>query len=93
MLQKSAEIKHLKSTIKGVVNLAEDRNRRVKVDAHNQQIQDQKVHETKVNTLEGDITTLTKKFQQVTSEHREKEQTLRKVSTAITKVHLQLLKL
>ena len=80
MLEKGAEIKRLKSTIKGVVNLAEDRNRRVKVDAHNQQIQDQNTHEAKVNTLEGDISTLTKKYQQVSSEHREKEQTLRKVS-------------
>ncbi len=77
--KKNAEIKRLKSTIKGVVNLAEDRNRRVKVDAHNQQMQDNQNHESKVGKLQEEIALLTKKLQDMTAENREKEQNLRKV--------------
>ena len=77
--KKNAEIKRLKSSIKGVVNLAEDRNRRVKVDAHNQQMQDKQNHDTKVRELREDIATLNKKLQDMTAENRDKEQSLRKV--------------
>ena len=76
---KNAEIKRLKSNIRSVVNLAEDRNRRVKVDAHNQQMQDKQAHESKANKLKEEIATLKKKLQDQTAEHREKEQELRKV--------------
>lgn len=81
--KKNAEIKRLKSNIKSVVNLAEDRNRRVKVDAHNQQMQDKQAHDTKANKLREEIATLKKKLQDNTAEHREKEQSLRKVEVRI----------
>lgn len=62
------------------MNLAEDRNRRVKVDAHNQQMQDKQAHEAKSSKLRDEITALKKKLHDVTAENREKEQTLRKVT-------------
>ena len=79
LTKKNNELKRLKSTIKGVVNLAEDRNRRVKVDAHNQQVDDKQVHESKAKALKEEISTVRKKLQDQTAEHREKEQVLRKV--------------
>lgn len=79
LTKKNNELKRLKSTIKGVVNLAEDRNRRVKVDAHNQQVDDKQVHESKTKILKEEISTVKKKLQDQTAEHREKEQVLRKV--------------
>ena len=77
--KKNAEIKRLKSSIKGVVNLAEDRNRRVKVDAHNQQMQDKQSHDSKASALKEEISVLTKKLQDLTAENGDKEQSLRKV--------------
>lgn len=61
------------------MNLAEDRNRRVKVDAHNQQVDDKQVYESKAKLLKDEISTVKKKLQDQTTEHREKEQHLRKV--------------
>ena len=77
------EIKRLKSSIKGVVNLSEDRNRRVKVDARNQQLQDKQTHEAKANKLKEDVGVLKKKLQEKTVEDMYNEQTLRKVRTKI----------
>lgn len=74
----------MKSTIKGIVQLGEDRNRRVKADTHSQRVQDQKAHDAKVSTLEERIAAAKKKMQTVTEEHKEKEQALRKVSAVVT---------
>lgn len=79
--KKDVEIKRLKSTIKGVINLSEDRNRKVKVDAHNQQLQDKQAHEARANKLEEEISLVRRKLQDATAEHRDKEQSLRKVRT------------
>jgi len=73
------EIKRLKSTIKGVENLSEDRNRKVKSDAQTQQRHDQQTHESRMNKLKEDVALLKKKLQEKIAEHREKEQALRKV--------------
>lgn len=66
-----------------MVNLAEDRNRRVKVDVHNQQMQDKQVHDGKVNKLKEELTLLKKKLQEAIGDNREKEQNLRKVVAII----------
>lgn len=73
----------MKSNIKSVVNLAEDRNRRVKVDAHNQQMQDKQTHDAKVNKLKEEIAVLKKKLQDQKGDHKEKEQGLRKVTSNV----------
>ena len=76
---RTAEIKRLKSKIRGVVNLADDRNRRVKVDAHNQQRDDKTAHDYKTKVLKDEIGILKKKLQAAVEENRTKEQDLRKV--------------
>jgi phage host-nuclease inhibitor protein Gam len=81
LAKKNTEIKRLKSNIRSVVNLSEDRNRRVKVDSHNQKMQDDQLHEAKANKLKDEIAAVKKKLQDRTADHKEKEQTLRKVHT------------
>lgn len=69
----------MKSNIKALINLADDTNRRVKANAHNQETSDNKNHETKVAKLAEDIATLKKKLAEIVAENKEKEQSLRKV--------------
>lgn len=51
----------------------------MKVDAQNQQMQDKQAHEAKVSKLNEEISALKKKLTEVTGDHKEKEQALRKV--------------
>lgn len=80
--QKNTEIKRLKSNIKALINLADDANRRVKANAHNQETSDKKNHETKVAKITEDIAALKKRLGDVVAENKEKEQSLRKVRIA-----------
>lgn len=59
--------------------MADDTNRRVKANAHNQEMSDKKNHETKAAKMAEDITSLKKKLAEVVAENKEKEQSLRKV--------------
>ena len=79
MSEKNTEIRRLKSTIKGLVNLAEDGKRRVKVEAHNKQSQEQNTYSTRFKKLKEDISNLEKKLKEVMNENQDKEQILRKV--------------
>lgn len=76
--EKNAEIRHLRSTIKGVVNLAEDGNRRVKAEAHDKQVSEQNEHTIIANKLKEEIGSLKKKLKEVVKENQEKENNLRK---------------
>ena len=69
----------MKSSIKALVSMADDANKRVKANAHNQEMNDKKNHETKATQMAEDITTLKKKLTELVAEHKEKEQSLRKV--------------
>lgn len=59
--------------------MADDANKRVKANAHNQEINDKKNHEARATKMAEDITTLKKKLAEMVAENKEKEQTLRKV--------------
>ena len=59
--------------------MADDANKRVKANAHNQEINDKKNHEAKATQMAEDIATLKKKLTELVGENKEKEQTLRKV--------------
>ena len=63
--------------------MADDANRRVKANAHNQETTDKKNHETRATKLTEDITALKKKLNEAVAENKEKEQTLRKVHTVL----------
>ena len=84
MEQKNTEIKILKSNIKALINLADDANRRVKANAHNQEASDKKNHEAKATKMAEDIAALKKRLAELVAEHKEKEQSLRKVTTDIS---------
>lgn len=75
------EITRLKTNIKALITLAEESNRCVKMNADMQKNSDQSAFETKKQELEKTISTLSKKHQDLLSEHQEKEQELRKVIT------------
>lgn len=62
--------------------MADDANKRVKTNAHNQEINDKKNHEARATKMEEDIATLKKKLAELVAENKEKEQTLRKVILA-----------
>lgn len=59
--------------------MADDANKRVKANAHNQEVNDKKNHEAKAAQMAEDIATLKKKLAELVAENKEKEQTLRKV--------------
>ena len=59
--------------------MADDANKRVKANAHNQEISDKKNHESRATKMAEDIATLKKKLAELVAENKEKEQTLRKV--------------
>ena len=67
------------------MNMADDANRRVKANAHNQEINDKKNHEARATKMAEDIAALKKKLAELVAENKEKEQTLRKVRIAIRK--------
>ena len=69
----------MKSSIKALVGMADDANKRVKANAHNQEVTDKKSHEAKTAQMAEDIATLKKKLAELVAENKEKEQTLRKV--------------
>ena len=73
----------MKSSIKALVGMADDANKRVKANAHNQEVNDKKSHEAKTTQMAEDIATLKKKLAELVAENKEKEQTLRKVRGAI----------
>lgn len=79
MSEKNAEIRRLKSTIKGVVNLAEDGKRRAKVEAHDKQNQEQITHGTRSRKLKEEVSNLGNKLKEFKKENQDKEQKLRKV--------------
>ena len=60
--------------------MADDTNKRVKANAHNQETSDKKNHETKAAKMAEDIAALKKKLAEVVAENKEKEQSLRKVN-------------
>lgn len=79
MALKYDEIKRLKANIKTIINLAEDSNRKIQLEAANQQKLDTTSFQARKHGLEDSISTLTKKHRELLAEHREREQELRKV--------------
>ena len=63
--------------------MADDANRRVKANAHNQEMSDKKNHEALATKMAEDITALKKRLAELVAENKEKEQTLRKVRGAL----------
>ena len=79
MAKRNAQIKQLKSSIKTVINLAEDAKRRTQANASKQQDEDQKTNDAVAHKLSENIATLSKSLQEKVTSNREKEQVLRKV--------------
>ena len=79
MAKRNAQIKQLKSSIKTVIDLAEDAKHRTQASASKQQEEQQKLHDAVAGKLSEDIATLRKDLQEKATSNKEKEQGLRKV--------------
>ena len=80
VFQKNADIRSLKSTINGLVNLAEGGNKRTKAEAQDMQREDDIVHSTRASKLKDNISNLRKKLMEAVKDNQENEHKMRKVS-------------